>query len=128
MNRLVLVLFIVVLVIASVVGFLYLSKSGIIVLPDQTKYPISGYLRIVEKDCLSINLGPEKNEKYIQDYISGWGYTQEKIKNEKRTQKIFNLKGNCWAVFVSDKGSATVGGLHWQLSDGRGAYQSVTLE
>lgn len=116
MNKLVLVLFGIVLISTLAVGGFYLYQT-------QGFSPITAVTQRALKNCKSTNLSTTSDAKnYLADLIKRTGANSEKYKNSDLLQTI-NLGNTCWGVWTGNADGKGI--LFWEDAQGK-IYQAKT--
>ena len=117
MNRLVLILFLIVLVFTLIVGFFYLSQTQNLSLTNllpSSYTPVEKVTPKASQNCKSSGFGSAKDAgSYLYDLMLKTGTD----KNKGGYLQIIDLGNTCWGIWAGDKNGN--GTLFWEDNQGK---------
>jgi uncharacterized protein (UPF0333 family) len=127
-NKLVLVLFAVVLLAALGVGGFYLKETSFAFLFQTQNITADGAAQLASSDCKNTGFSTQAEAAtYLESLFTKTGFTEEKgIKNNLMTS-VIPISGNCWSVWIGDPNLAKTGILYWEDSKGSLKQKRATI-
>jgi hypothetical protein len=127
MNKLVLVLFFIVLLVVLAVGGFYLYQTQNI--PFLSPPLADKIVQSLSNDCKDTGFSTQAEAApYLDSLFAKAGYTNEKgVKNNLMTS-VIQISGNCWSVWISGPNQSKTGILYWEGNKGDLKQKRATIE
>jgi len=118
MNKFVLIIFVGVLTIVLIVGFLYLKQTNLVHLPQIGIFnlgyiPIENAAQEAAKNCKNTGINDSKNiNSYLTTFLPKIGANQDNTKNNQ----LVDLGNSCWGFWMGESNGK--GTLFWEGING----------
>lgn len=127
MNKVVLVLFGIVLIVTLVAGGFYLFQTKNI--PFLSTPTAEKTAQSLSKNCKDTGFSvQEKAIPYLDSLFVKVGVNDEKRAKEDLLSSVVHISGNCWSVWVGEPNRAKTGILYWEDSKGNLKQKKATIE
>jgi hypothetical protein len=127
MNRLVLVLFGVVLIITLAVGGFYLYQTQNI--PFLSPPLADKVAQSLSNDCKDTGFSEQEQAvPYLDSLFAKAGYTNDKGIKDKLTTSVIQISGNCWGIWIGGPNQSKTGIFYWEGAKGNLKQKKAIIE